>query len=63
MQKVNDGETPNKVQFLENVDNFVKDSSLERFFKGNPNYIQELAKKAIPTTLALHRGTVVYRVS
>jgi hypothetical protein len=46
MQKVNDGETPNKVQFIENVDNFVKDSPLERFFKGKPNYIQDLAKKA-----------------
>ena len=46
MQNVNDGETPNKVQFLENVDNFVKGSSLERFFKDKPNYIQELAKKA-----------------
>ncbi|KAF7361177.1 putative ankyrin repeat protein [Mycena sanguinolenta] len=45
-EKVNDGETPNKVQFLENVDEFVKNSPLERFFKGNPNYIQELAKKA-----------------
>ncbi|KAJ7749277.1 ankyrin repeat-containing domain protein [Mycena maculata] len=44
---VNDGETPNKVQFIENVDNFVKENpTLERFFKGNPNYIQELAKKA-----------------
>ncbi|KAF8217843.1 hypothetical protein K438DRAFT_1656791 [Mycena galopus ATCC 62051] len=44
---VNDGETPNKAQFLENIDNFVKDNpTLERFFKGNPNYIQELAKKA-----------------
>ncbi|KAJ7476924.1 hypothetical protein B0H11DRAFT_1304612 [Mycena galericulata] len=47
MQVVNDGETPNKVQFLENIDNFVKENpTLERFFKGNPNYIQELAKKA-----------------
>ncbi|KAJ6452282.1 ankyrin repeat-containing domain protein [Mycena sanguinolenta] len=45
-EKVNDGETPNKAQFLENVDEFVKNSPLERFFKGNPNYIQDLAKKA-----------------
>ncbi|KAF7361170.1 putative ankyrin repeat protein [Mycena sanguinolenta] len=45
-EAVNDGETPNKAQFLENVDEFVKNSPLERFFKGNPNYIQELAKKA-----------------
>ncbi|KAJ3560792.1 hypothetical protein NP233_g10602 [Leucocoprinus birnbaumii] len=44
--KVNDGETPNKKQFLENVDTFVKDSPLERFFKDKPNYIQDLAKKA-----------------
>ncbi|KAJ7031716.1 hypothetical protein C8F04DRAFT_1397042 [Mycena alexandri] len=43
---VNAGETPNKVQFVENVDNFVKEHPvLERFFKSNPNYIQELAKK------------------
>ena len=47
MQKINDGETPNKVQFIENVDNYVKENpTLERFFKGNPNYIQELAEKA-----------------
>ncbi|KAJ6452278.1 hypothetical protein C8R45DRAFT_85992 [Mycena sanguinolenta] len=45
-EAINDGETPNKAQFLENVDEFVKNSPLERFFKGNPNYIQELAKKA-----------------
>ncbi|KAJ7800238.1 hypothetical protein B0H14DRAFT_2900454 [Mycena olivaceomarginata] len=44
---VNTGETPNKEEFVENVDNFVKENpTLERFFKGNPNYIQELAKKA-----------------
>ncbi|KAJ7848621.1 hypothetical protein B0H14DRAFT_2767474 [Mycena olivaceomarginata] len=34
-EAVNTGETPNKEEFVENVDNF-----------GNPNYIQELAKKA-----------------
>ncbi|KAJ6452284.1 ankyrin repeat-containing domain protein [Mycena sanguinolenta] len=46
-EAVNDGETPHKTQFLENVDNFVSENpTLERFFKGNPNYIQELAKKA-----------------
>ncbi|KAF8340044.1 hypothetical protein F5887DRAFT_919578 [Amanita rubescens] len=45
-EKVNDGGTPNKVEFLENIDNFVKNSPLERFFKGNPNFIQDLAKKA-----------------
>jgi hypothetical protein len=44
------------VQFLENVNNFVKDSPLGRFFKGKPNYIQDLAKKATelqndPTTV------------
>jgi hypothetical protein len=46
MQSVNKGSTPNKAQFVENVDKLVKDSPLERFFKGKPNYIQELAKKA-----------------
>lgn len=35
------------MQFLENVNNFVKDSPLERFFKDKPNYIQDLAKKAV----------------
>ncbi|KAK7033426.1 putative ankyrin repeat protein [Favolaschia claudopus] len=46
-EAVNYGETPNKAEFLENVDDFVqKNPVLERFFKGNPNYIQELAKKA-----------------
>ncbi|KAJ7697272.1 hypothetical protein B0H14DRAFT_3039294 [Mycena olivaceomarginata] len=46
-EAVNTGETPNKVEFVENVDNFVKENpTLERFFKSNPNYIQELAKKA-----------------
>ncbi|KAF7331102.1 putative ankyrin repeat protein [Mycena venus] len=44
---INDGKTPDKVQFVENVDKFVKENpTLERFFKGNPKYIQELAKKA-----------------
>jgi hypothetical protein len=55
MQNVNDGETPNKVEFLENVDKFVKDSPLERFFKDKPNYIQDLAKKV--TELANDKTT------
>ncbi|KZV92410.1 hypothetical protein EXIGLDRAFT_75908 [Exidia glandulosa HHB12029] len=55
---VNDGETPNKDQFLENVDNFVSENPvLERFFKGNPNYIRELAKKA--TELENDKSTVL----
>jgi hypothetical protein len=58
MQEVNFGETPNKVDFLENVDNFLaKDENvaLSRFFKDDPNYIQDLAKKA--TELANDRTT------
>jgi hypothetical protein len=59
MQEVNYGETPNKEVFLENIDDFLardENAVLVRFFKDDPNYIQDLAKKATelandPTTL------------
>ncbi|EJD41553.1 hypothetical protein AURDEDRAFT_169448 [Auricularia subglabra TFB-10046 SS5] len=45
--EVNDGETPNNDQFVENIGEFVSANPvLERFFKGKPDYIRELAKKA-----------------
>jgi hypothetical protein len=49
MQEVNYGETPNKADFLENIDDFLakdENAALGRFFKDDPNYIQDLAKKA-----------------
>jgi hypothetical protein len=50
MQEVNDGETLNKVQFLENIDNFPQNKPLARFFKDNSDYIQNLVKKATELT-------------
>jgi len=44
MQKVNDGETPNEEQFLENLHETVEDSSVGRFF--DSDYIQALAESA-----------------
>jgi hypothetical protein len=47
MQKVNYGETPSKAEFLDNIDEFLaRNEPLTRFFKRDPNYIQDLAKKA-----------------
>lgn len=33
-------------EFVQNVDGFVKDKPLQRFFKNRPDFIQTLARKA-----------------
>ena len=51
MQKINYGETPNKVPFVKNVQSYVNDNpTLRRFFKDDPGYIQEFAKKVTELT-------------
>ncbi|EJD34338.1 hypothetical protein AURDEDRAFT_189021 [Auricularia subglabra TFB-10046 SS5] len=45
--EVDEGETMDNNQFVQDIDGFVSSNPvLERFFKGHPNYIRELAKKA-----------------
>lgn len=45
IEDMNGSESLIKAKFVANVDNFVKDIKLERFFKGN-QFIKELAEKA-----------------
>ncbi|KAF5319521.1 hypothetical protein D9619_008711 [Psilocybe cf. subviscida] len=48
-KKVNYDETPNKAEFLENIDEFLakkENEPLAQFFKNDPSFIQDLAKNA-----------------
>ncbi|KAF3483020.1 uncharacterized protein GIQ15_02344 [Arthroderma uncinatum] len=44
---LNGPEKPSKAKFVKNVDKFIKDTPLERFFKKKKTYIQELAQKGV----------------
>ncbi|KAK7752770.1 hypothetical protein SLS62_005322 [Diatrype stigma] len=44
-QNVNGSSNPGTAKFVENVDKFVKNGPLERFFGGKKDYIKELAQK------------------
>lgn len=45
---MNADEQPSKAQFVQNVDRFVEEyPQLKRFFKDKPDYIKELAQKAM----------------
>jgi hypothetical protein len=41
---VNRGDDPTIAEFVDNVDELVKDSPMERFFDGKEDFIQEVAK-------------------
>jgi hypothetical protein len=48
LQAVNpNGQPQSDAEFVANVENFVKGTPAERFFKDNPNFIKELAEKAV----------------
>ncbi|KAI1801425.1 ankyrin [Daldinia bambusicola] len=47
-ERVNDAEEVNEAEFLRNVDDFVTENpTLERFFKDDKKFIQDLARKAV----------------
>ncbi|KAH0847464.1 ankyrin repeat protein [Fonsecaea pedrosoi] len=46
-QAVNRGEDPTTVEFVEKVDEVVKDSPIERFFEGKEDFVREVAKNAV----------------
>lgn len=63
---MNKEEQKSKVEFVKNIDNFVKENPvLERFFKGKENFIQDLARNAAElaqdpnTSLDVLRKTVM----
>lgn len=44
---MNDSSDPTTDEFVEKVDDLVKDSPMERFFEGKEEFIQEVAQNAV----------------